>query len=53
MYEKIKNINKVKIVQQLENKLRHEQIRILRKYECLKKQIKKGEATRRNIQKQL
>ncbi|ONI45074.1 hypothetical protein AN641_04945 [Candidatus Epulonipiscioides gigas] len=39
----------------LEKKLKREQKRLSRKYECLKKQnkTKKGEATRQNIRKQI
>ena len=50
-----KNINKTSKVKKLEKKLKREQVRLSRKYECLKKQnkIKKGEATRQNIHKQV
>lgn len=50
-----KNINKTSRVKKLEKKLKHEQVRLSRKYECLKKQnkTKKGEATRQNIYKQV
>ena len=50
-----KNINKTSMVKKLEKKLRHEQRRLSRKYESLKKQNKnrKGEATRQNIHKQI
>lgn len=50
-----KNINKTSRVKKLEKKLRREQRRLSRKYECLKKQNKttKGEATRQNIRKQV
>ncbi|MDV4151443.1 transposase [Clostridium sp. AL.422] len=50
-----KNINKTKTVKKLEKKLKREQRRLSRKYESLKLRNKKekGEATRRNIQKQI
>ncbi len=50
-----KNINKTSRVKKLEKKLKREQVRLSRKYECLKKQskTKKGEATRQNIRKQI
>ena len=50
-----KNINKTARVKKLEKKLRREQRRLSRKYESLKKLKKseKGDATRRNIQKQI
>ncbi|MZQ75718.1 MAG: IS200/IS605 family element transposase accessory protein TnpB [Peptoclostridium sp.] len=50
-----KNINKTSRVRKLEKKLTREQRRLSRKYESLKKlqKIEKGEATRRNIQKQI
>jgi len=50
-----KNINKTSRVKKLEKKLKREQVRLSRKYECLKKQNKnrKGEATRQNIHKQV
>ncbi|ONI44412.1 transposase [Epulopiscium sp. SCG-B10WGA-EpuloA2] len=50
-----KNINKTTIVRKTEKKLKREQKRLSRKYECLKKQnkTKKGEATRQNIRKQV
>lgn len=50
-----KNINKTSRVKKLEKKLKREQVRLSRKYECLKKQNKnrKGEATRQNIRKQI
>ncbi|WP_201770164.1 RNA-guided endonuclease InsQ/TnpB family protein [Peptoclostridium acidaminophilum] len=50
-----KNINKTARVKKLEKKLRREQRRLSRKYEGLKKLKKseKGDATRRNIQKQI
>ena len=49
-----KNISKTSGVKKLEKKLKREQVRLSRKYECLKKQNndKKGEATRQNILKQ-
>ena len=48
------NINKTKSVKDLEKKLKREQRRLSRKYESLKKKIKKeGVATRQNIQKQI
>ncbi len=51
----IKNINKTSKVKKLEKKLKSEQRRLSRKYECLKKQNKKrkGGATRQNIRKQI
>lgn len=50
-----KNINKTLRVKKLEKKLKREQVRLSRKYECLKKsnKTKKGEATRQNICKQI
>ena len=50
-----KNINKTLRVKKLEKKLKREQRRLSRKYECLKEQnkTKKGEATRQNIHKQV
>ncbi|ABX44269.1 transposase, IS605 OrfB family [Lachnoclostridium phytofermentans ISDg] len=50
-----KNINKTSRVKKLEKKLKREQVRLSRKYECLKKQnkIRKGETTRQNIRKQI
>lgn len=49
-----KNINKTKRVKKLEKKLKREQRCLSRKYEDLKKRNKKkGEATRQNIQKQV
>lgn len=50
-----KNINKDSRVKKLEKKLKREQRKLSRKYECLKKQnkIRKGEATRQNIRKQV
>lgn len=50
-----KNINKTSKVKRLEKKLKREQRRLSRKYESLKKEtkIRKGEATRQNIHKQL
>lgn len=50
-----KNINKTSRVKKLEKKLKRDQVRLSRKYECLKKQNKnrKGEATRQNIHKQV
>ena len=49
-----KNINKTSTVKKIEKKLKREQVRLSRKYECLKesKKTKKGEATRQNIHKQ-
>jgi len=49
------NINKTKIVRDLEKKLTREQRKLLRKYESLKVKNKetKGEATRLNIRKQI
>ena len=50
-----KNINKTERVKKLEKKLKREQRKLSRKYESLKLKNKKekGEATRRNIQKQI
>ena len=51
-----KNINKTKEVERLEKKLKKEQRKLSRKYESLKiknKEIKGGNATRQNIQKQI
>ncbi|MHC1747088.1 MAG: RNA-guided endonuclease InsQ/TnpB family protein [Cellulosilyticaceae bacterium] len=50
-----KNINKSLKVKKLEKKLKREQVRLSRKYECLKKsnKTKEGEATRQNIHKQI
>ena len=50
-----KNINKTSKVKELEKKLKREQVRLSRKYECLKEsnKTKKGEATRQNIHKQV
>lgn len=50
-----KNINKTVRVKKLEKKLKREQRRLSRKYENLNKlnKTKKGEATRRNIHKQV
>lgn len=50
-----KNINKTSRVKKLEKKLKREQVRLSRKYECLKKEnkTKKGGATRQNIRKQI
>lgn len=50
-----KNINKTSRVKKLEKKLKREQVRLSRKYECLRKINKngKGEATRQNICKQV
>ena len=47
-----KNINKTKEVKRLEKKLKREQRKLSRKYEMNKNKIKKGEATRKNIDKQ-
>ena len=48
------NVNKTKRVKKLEKKLKREQCCLSRKYEDLKKRNeKKGEATRQNIQKQV
>ena len=50
------NINKTKKVKKTEKKLKREQRRLSRKYKSLKKRIKnktKGEATRKNIEKQV
>ncbi len=54
--KKFKNINKTSTVKKVEKKLKREQRKLSRKYESLKisnKNIKKGEATRQNIQKQV
>ena len=49
-----KNINKTNKIRKLEKKLKREQRRLSRKYESLKKREgKKGEAARQNIQKQV
>ena len=49
-----KNINKTAKLRELEKQLKREQRCLSRKYEDLKKRNKKkGEATRQNIQKQL
>lgn len=50
-----KNINKTVRVKKLEKKLKREQVRLSRKYECLKIQNKnrKGGVTRQNIHKQV
>ncbi len=48
-----KNINKTNRVKKLEKQLKREQRCLSRKYEDNKKQKKKGEATRQNIQKQI
>jgi len=50
-----KNINKTSRVKKLEKKLKREQVRLSRKYDCLKNQnkIRKGETTRQNIRKQI
>ncbi len=52
---KKKNINKTQTVKKLEKKLKREQRCLSRKYEDIKKRRnkKKGEATRQNIQKQV
>jgi putative transposase len=49
-----KNINKTSRIKKLEKKLKREQVRLSRKYECLKKakKLEKGGATRQNIHKQ-
>ena len=48
-----KNINQTARIKQLEKQLKREQRRLSRKYEALKKrEKKKGEATRQNIEKQ-
>ncbi len=54
--KKFKNINKTSTVKKVEKKLKREQRTLSRKYESLKirnKNIKEGEATRQNIQKQV
>lgn len=54
--KKFKNINKTSTVKKVEKKLKREQRKLSRKYESLKirnKNIKEGEATRQNIQKQV
>lgn len=51
-----KNINKTSTVKKVEKKLKREQRKLSRKYESLKvrnKNIKEGEVTRQNIQKQI
>lgn len=53
---KFKNINKTSRIKKVEKKLKKEQRKLSRKYESLKvrnKNIKKGKATRQNIQKQI
>lgn len=53
---KFKNINKTSKIKKVEKKLKREQRKLSRKYESLKtknKNIKKGKATRQNIQKQI
>ena len=50
------NINKTSRIKKVEKKLKREQRKLSRKYESLKirnKKIKKGKATRQNIQKQI
>ncbi len=49
---KKKNINKTVKVRKLEKRLKRKQRCLSRKYEDLKKRLRKGEATRQNIQKQ-
>jgi len=51
-----KNINKKSVIKKTEKKLKRQQRRLSRKYESLKKRKKqnlKGEATRKNIEKQV
>lgn len=48
-----KNINKTDKVKKLEKQLKREQRCLSRKYESLKKNNKKGESSRENIQKQI
>lgn len=48
-----KNINKSSILKKLEKQLKREQRCLSRKYEDYKKRLKKGEATRQNIQEQI
>ena len=48
-----KNINKTNKVKKLEKQLKREQRCLSRKYESLKKNNKKGESSRENIQKQI
>lgn len=48
-----KNINKTDKVKKLNKKLKHEQRKLSRKYEILKKNNQEGSATRQNIQKQI
>lgn len=48
-----KNINKTVKIKKLEKQLKREQRCLSRKYEDYKKRLKKGEATRQNIQKQI
>lgn len=52
---KFKNINKTSTVKKIEKKLKREQRKLSRKYESLKirKKKEKGEATYKNIQKQV
>ncbi|NFF75872.1 IS200/IS605 family element transposase accessory protein TnpB [Clostridium sporogenes] len=53
---KFKNINKTSRIKKVEKKLKKEQRKLSRKYKSLKvrnKNIKKGKATRQNIQKQI
>ena len=47
-----KNINKTSKIKKLEKKLKREQRKLSRKYEMNKIKIKKGEVTRKNIDKQ-
>lgn len=47
-----KNINKTNRIRKIEKKLKREQRKLSRKYEINKEKIKKGEATRKNIDKQ-
>lgn len=47
-----KNINKTNRIRKIEKKLKREQRKLSRKYEVNKVKIKKGEATRKNINKQ-
>lgn len=49
----IKNINKISKVKKLQKSLKRQQRKLSRKYESLKKNTRKGDATRRNISKQI
>ncbi|KRE92357.1 transposase [Paenibacillus sp. Soil766] len=49
----IKNINKTSKVKKLEKSLKRQQRKLSKKYESLKENTRKGDATRRNISKQV